>query len=554
MKWLHLLRMKSRRCPRADMKRRADERPKENAEQEPDDRLASEDELQEDGAKGKVPGMDRLSIILTEKRIRKEQLATEKSLQEEFEREFLEEEYPELLLDRILEPTLMFNGRPDSWIQSYAAYQMPTAYITELVFEAFENVTATSCIEILNNAPTVIYYNWRPLPHVPSFKEAHSLVKVQRFYFNMNSGVILPGDKQQILFSFKSPDPGIFSESWQMSTYPALPGGAGIEVKMRGVALHIDLTVAVWREIEQALQAKEDQRMVVQIVDRMLAGVCTPHRPSSPASTYLTQEDVFQQQNPRLHYVHTAVENLKVLWSQWIGPGEWDLNVTHFKQAILGTKVDKQEWLEEALPEINSCVMELSRPQYTVHMDLFYHICLELWREVIDNMVGHAMLLRQLLGITKKDIWVEELQENTLNEESEISADATQRAKAKSDKVDKKDKEDKKAKKPPPAKKGKGKEKKVAVKGSAAVPASKDGTPAAESPESRKCEEEQQQQQQQQQFQQMQAVLQEIYTNELKIQVKGLLMSMVEKMSNLFEEVRKYEPYKGQQLAPTLCF
>jgi hypothetical protein len=58
-----------------------------------------------------------------------------------------------------------------------------------------------------------------------------------RFYLSDRAGVILPGEVREFVFTFRCPDPGVFSESWSMATTPPLPSmgmhhraGAPVEV------------------------------------------------------------------------------------------------------------------------------------------------------------------------------------------------------------------------------------------------------------------------------------------------------------------------------------
>ena len=64
--------------------------------------------------------------------------------------------------------------------------------------------------------------------------------KVQRFYFNTSSGVVLPGDTMRFPFVFKSPNAGVFTEQWQFQTRPVVCGGAALVVTLRGIALQQD--------------------------------------------------------------------------------------------------------------------------------------------------------------------------------------------------------------------------------------------------------------------------------------------------------------------------
>lgn len=55
-----------------------------------------------------------------------------------------------------------------------------------------------------------------------------------------DTDVILPGDTERILFTFKSVRPGVMTEVWKLNTHPVLMGGAMLQVKLKGVALYQD--------------------------------------------------------------------------------------------------------------------------------------------------------------------------------------------------------------------------------------------------------------------------------------------------------------------------
>lgn len=64
--------------------------------------------------------------------------------------------------------------------------------------------------------------------------------------------MILPGDTQRLEFIFKSEEPGIETELWQLNTHPVLLEGASMQVTLRGVALYQDKTA--------------DQRLFIEVV------------------------------------------------------------------------------------------------------------------------------------------------------------------------------------------------------------------------------------------------------------------------------------------------
>ena len=68
----------------------------------------------------------------------------------------------------------------------------------------------------------------------PNVLETKLAGQTQRFYFDTKSGVILPGDTLKFPFVFKSPNAGIFTETWELMTRPTLCGGAPIRITLRG--------------------------------------------------------------------------------------------------------------------------------------------------------------------------------------------------------------------------------------------------------------------------------------------------------------------------------
>lgn len=63
-------------------------------------------------------------------------------------------------------------------------------------------------------------------------------------------GSILPNDTLKISFVFKSRDPGIFTERWQLLTRPVLCGGRPIIFTLRGVTTEEDVHQQTRIEIE----------------------------------------------------------------------------------------------------------------------------------------------------------------------------------------------------------------------------------------------------------------------------------------------------------------
>ncbi|XP_041076057.1 MYCBP-associated protein-like [Polyodon spathula] len=478
------------------------------------------------------------------------------------------EEYPDVMMEATLVPSIQFCGQPAQWIGTTDSHKGEVGIAARLTFETFVDDGATSHLDVTNDGSTAVYYSWKRLPHPLSFKEIQRERHLQRFYFNTSGGVILPGDMQRFLFTFKSGIAGIFSESWELCTHPVLLGGASMEVTLRGVALYEDKLVEVRQSMQRELEAKEALATVKQIVEMLVSGVRTPERPCSPVDSYITQEEIFQRKNLKLYYEHSTVESLKQLWDQYLGPpaeqltGEtltveritpmesqldnietsadsdrpvWDLSISSLRESILSLPEEDEEGRmcrEEALSMFNSHFLKLTSNQYQPQRDLLYQIGLQLWRETVDGMVSHSMLLRSILGMPEKEVG-EYHQESPLaavkeKKEERVDKKGDEKKSGKEDKkgAAKQSGKDKLTEEHPAIKKGKVKEEKKMGKSPVPVIKLTSSSSSFESQLPLSLQEPED------------PVLQEKYRKTLAIEVFELLSSMVENMSELFEEAK----------------
>ncbi|MGH0137381.1 UNVERIFIED_CONTAM: hypothetical protein FKN15_030561 [Acipenser sinensis] len=414
------------------------------------------------------------------------------------------EEYPNVMMEAILVPSIQFCGQPAQWIGTTDSHKGEVGIAARLTFEAFVDDRATSHLNVTNDGSTAVYYSWKRLPHPPSFKEIQRERRVQRFYFNTSGGVILPGDMQRFLFTFKSGIAGIFSESWELCTHPVLLGGASMEVTLRGVALYEDKLVEVRQSMQRELEAKEALATVKQIVETLVSGVRTPERPCSPVDAYITQEEIFHR------------KNLKSILSL---PEEGE---------------EGRICREEALSMFNTHFLKLCSNQYQSQRDLLYQIGLQLWRETVDRMVSHSMLLRSTLGMPEKEVMGEYHQESSLavvkeKKKEKVDKKGDEKKSGKEDKkgAAKQSGKDKLTEERTASKKGKVTEEKKT--GKSPVPVIK-LTSSSESFESEPPVSLQEPED---------PVLQDKYRKKLALEVFELLSAMVENMSELFEEAKQ---------------
>uniref|UniRef100_UPI00398ECF53 MYCBP-associated protein n=1 Tax=Pristiophorus japonicus TaxID=55135 RepID=UPI00398ECF53 len=226
------------------------------------------------------------------------------------------EDYPDVIEDPIIGPSIMFCGHPARWLNDNSSHKGEVGMIVRLVFEAMAADTVISCLEVINDGTTIITYKWKRLPAPEHCIRIPSDSWMQRFYFNTNSGVILPGETVDLAFTFKSPNAGIFTDYWEFCTHPVLLGGASLQVALWGVALFEDRNESARQRLQQELDDKEKLAIVRHVLIELVGGVCTPRRSQSPIRVPFIESEVFEKKNPKLHYKLDVVQSLKELWKQ----------------------------------------------------------------------------------------------------------------------------------------------------------------------------------------------------------------------------------------------
>ncbi|RNA42556.1 MYCBP-associated -like isoform X4 [Brachionus plicatilis] len=158
-------------------------------------------------------------------------------LSEEQEQEALAD-HPDVVQAPIFGPCIVFGGQTADWTGNDIENAGLIALESRLNFETKAGKRVLATFEILNIGTTSIYYDWRKLPDLNPFEMNNQ--KVQRFYFDTRSNVIMPGDSLKMHIVFKSNIGGIFTERWEFVTHPRLLSAASLVLTLRGVAVQED--------------------------------------------------------------------------------------------------------------------------------------------------------------------------------------------------------------------------------------------------------------------------------------------------------------------------
>ncbi|XP_068119142.1 LOW QUALITY PROTEIN: MYCBP-associated protein [Hyperolius riggenbachi] len=485
------------------------------------------------------------------------------------------QDYPDVIADCVLGPSLLFCGQLAAWVADPTSHRDKVGITTRITFEALAGEKASSALEVVNNGSAAVWYEWRRLPNTSSLGGRPKGPRVQHFYFNTSAGVILPGETQTLPFHFKSPTAGIFGENWEFCTHPVLLAGALIQVSLWGIALYEDKTAPMREALERELESREALFIAQKIMQEIMDCVRSPERPQSPA-TRVTEEEIFSLINPKLHYKHQTVQELQQLWREYISPGtqedavlseegadhvmlsgqlleqsemgtstEWNLSVVDLKQA--SQMITEDERREIFLLHVNRLVDELSTPAQELPMDRLQQACLQLWREAIDKLAERSMELRYILGMPDKDVTAEFITEEAVpvvdQKRGKPGKEEKKPGGAKDDKRTPvgKEKEEKKGGKPggkeklekedrPSSRKLKGKDEKKSTKGTALSRenkelASSSGESLEFSPsQSSLC--------------QVDPAIQEKYQDCLYTELYGILASVVENLVDIAEDLK----------------
>uniref|UniRef100_A0A3Q1H7C0 Mycbp associated protein n=1 Tax=Acanthochromis polyacanthus TaxID=80966 RepID=A0A3Q1H7C0_9TELE len=311
--------------------------------------------------------------------------------------------------DDVLIPSLRFCGQLASWTGNSTKNQGEIGISATILFEALTGEIASSSLELQNEGRAAIFYSWKQLRVPHSFPHPRPQTNKPHFYFSSSSGVIRPSETQQVEFVFKSDEPGISTELWQLNTHPVLLQGASMQVTLRGVSLYQDKTADQRLYISTKLEKIVSVKICRSIVYEMLQALHTPERPSSPPELYITKEQRFQSKNPQLQYLDQPVEELKSLWQEVNQGHTWDFSVDTLRQVLLSLPDEEptQDSLtkEEKLAQLNSVFLQLSEPTDLKHNHLTAAtIGQQLWVKLLDEMTAEAHWLRSLLGLPEREM------------------------------------------------------------------------------------------------------------------------------------------------------
>ncbi|CAL1533076.1 unnamed protein product [Lymnaea stagnalis] len=304
----------------------------------------------------------------------------------------------------IFGPAMLFGGQQARWTGDGFSHKNQVAMESRVTFEAFTGDRITSHLQFVNNGTTAIYFDWKKVGKDNPFEVVKN--DVQRFYFNSAPGVILPGETIKFPYVFKSPTPGVYTEQWKMETRPILCGGAALLVTLRGVAVQEDKFKQQREKLEKDLAERQSKQIVSELLLDLVKGIRTPERSRSPIDAYITEEEIFNRNNPQFQFAHELVSQLKDLHGQLFDENErvenvWSLSIEDLHESIMELEDDDKR--DNLLQQMNTIVAKLTCIPPKLLPQQMYCKGYQLFLEAIDCIVGESFLIRHTMGLPVRD-------------------------------------------------------------------------------------------------------------------------------------------------------
>ncbi|KAH9508488.1 hypothetical protein Btru_055327, partial [Bulinus truncatus] len=305
----------------------------------------------------------------------------------------------------IFGPSLLIDGQLAQWTGDGTSHSNEIAFESRVTFEAFTEERVTSYLHIVNNGTTTIYYDWKKMTKDDPFDLNKK--PIQRFYFNNAPGVILPGETMKFPFVFKSPNPGVFTEQWNLETRPIVCGGAALLVTLRGFGIFQDKFKEQREKLERELLERQAKEICSRLLYELVNNIRTRERSPSPIDAYVTEEELFIRNNLGFQYEHDKISQLKELYSQLFPEEEraenvWSLSIEDLQESIMKLD-DDDERKDSMLQQMNDILGKLTYSKPKPVLQQMQYAGYQIFLEAIDRIVGESLLLRQTMGLPVKN-------------------------------------------------------------------------------------------------------------------------------------------------------
>eukprot|EP00002_Diphylleia_rotans_P029913 TRINITY_DN6113_c0_g1_i3.p1 TRINITY_DN6113_c0_g1~~TRINITY_DN6113_c0_g1_i3.p1 ORF type:complete len:873 (+),score=209.41 TRINITY_DN6113_c0_g1_i3:53-2671(+) len=218
-------------------------------------------------------------------------------------------------------------------------YQPITLPSSRILIEAPLGVMTSSSFAIHNDRSYVIYYAWERLANRSAFRKP--VDNLQRFFFGDTVGSILPGEKHEFTFTFKSERPGIFFDYWRFHTTPKVEG-SGTTLVIKGISVDNEERDSHRKQLDDEISSKVVRRSMNVLVYDFLDLISVPEVSYTIEETTNDFAAEFERLNSSLGVLfdpdsYSSFENLARIVASVAQPSDppvWDNKITTISQWI----------------------------------------------------------------------------------------------------------------------------------------------------------------------------------------------------------------------------
>ncbi|XP_075231723.1 uncharacterized protein LOC142330382 [Lycorma delicatula] len=231
------------------------------------------------------------------------------------------------------------------YIMEFPSCLLNELYLKKVLFENTGNIA--------------IRYLWEKIkPYKnPELPLRYTVQLIKRFTFPNASNILLPGQITEILFMFKSREPGFYYESWKLITDPIISKNKSIIITLRGfVKATSNLDEII--KIESYIKRHEAKTCAELTVTEWLYNnkIEIPYE----YRNLFMERDIFLHNNPDYFYVSEHIHALREMHDKITGNKQYDYSIRTLRDNIL-TNVEatdeKRKYLEK-LYEISNMLLK----------------------------------------------------------------------------------------------------------------------------------------------------------------------------------------------------
>lgn len=257
-------------------------------------------------------------------------------------------------------------------------------------------------LEINNLSNSTVQYDWKsilPPQHNHSFPFKLTRKFVPRFNFNKCSNILLPSEKQQFEFWFKSSESGVFKEQWELQTDPIFNEGRPLIITLEGFVTGVcDLShiESINKYIKSQIISTKAKNIVEEIKIRMKY---EPKCEEFSYDTKFSEEEIFLHNNPALYYDSNSVTVLKYLNKKISDVEMWDYSVKNLRDKLLNKKVNYAD-KQESLRIFYNALHKLQQPSFqTVLPNRRYMAVYKILGSFVQSIHDESVYLRKCFNV-----------------------------------------------------------------------------------------------------------------------------------------------------------